>query len=359
MKYIVYKTTNLVNNYIYIGVHKTINPDIFDGYLGCGVWINNSYTFNYPKTAFQIAVKEFGVKNFKREVISSFAYEEEAYRLEELLVNEEFLKRPDVYNMVLGGHYDGARPIICYQYDLSGNFLAEFPSMKEASLLIGKSDTAVWNSIKFKTSCGGYYWSIYQTEKLDVSQFKLSPSPIKVYRYLVDGGKFDCEFSSLSEAADQSKFTLIQVARSARLCYRVGDYQFLFVKEDRYDLAKTKYLKTRPVYKYSSAGKFVEEYDTQEEAERKNPGSNITNAIKNKKCCKNGFKWGLEKLSEYNSTQTKKKAVGVYKDGKLIETFDSVKACCKKYGVSRAHVTVGKTYKDYTLKHIEMGVDSE
>ena len=32
MKYIVYKTTNLVNNYIYIGVHKTNTPYEFDGY---------------------------------------------------------------------------------------------------------------------------------------------------------------------------------------------------------------------------------------------------------------------------------------------------------------------------------------
>lgn len=35
-KYIVYQTTNKINNKIYIGVHG-IENEKFDGYLGCGV----------------------------------------------------------------------------------------------------------------------------------------------------------------------------------------------------------------------------------------------------------------------------------------------------------------------------------
>lgn len=38
MKYIVYKTTCLVNSKIYIGYHRTSNPEVFDGYLGCGLY---------------------------------------------------------------------------------------------------------------------------------------------------------------------------------------------------------------------------------------------------------------------------------------------------------------------------------
>lgn len=53
MKYIVYKTTNQINNYIYVGVHKTANPKVFDGYLGCGVNIKIPYTYQHSKTKFQ------------------------------------------------------------------------------------------------------------------------------------------------------------------------------------------------------------------------------------------------------------------------------------------------------------------
>lgn len=34
MKYIVYCTTNLINNKIYVGVHQTSDPTHFDGYIG-------------------------------------------------------------------------------------------------------------------------------------------------------------------------------------------------------------------------------------------------------------------------------------------------------------------------------------
>lgn len=42
MKYIVYRTTCLINNKIYVGVHHTDDPNIFDGYLGRGLWKNHT-----------------------------------------------------------------------------------------------------------------------------------------------------------------------------------------------------------------------------------------------------------------------------------------------------------------------------
>ena len=57
MKYIVYLTKNKLEkvngiNRIYIGVHATENPTIFDGYIGCGVYIKQPSTYINPKTPF-------------------------------------------------------------------------------------------------------------------------------------------------------------------------------------------------------------------------------------------------------------------------------------------------------------------
>jgi hypothetical protein len=70
-KYIVYKTTNLINGKIYVGVHRT-NVDVFDGYIGHGVTHKDK-----KKTVligFPAAVRKYGYKNFKRETL--FEYED-------------------------------------------------------------------------------------------------------------------------------------------------------------------------------------------------------------------------------------------------------------------------------------------
>jgi len=37
MEYIIYLTKNIVNNKIYVGVHKTEDSNVFDGYYGNGL----------------------------------------------------------------------------------------------------------------------------------------------------------------------------------------------------------------------------------------------------------------------------------------------------------------------------------
>lgn len=88
MKYLVYMITNLVNEKIYVGAHKTDKID--DGYLGSGPAIKN-------------AVKKYGRANFRKDILFVFDNEADMYEVEGRIVDEEFVKRQDNYNCVPGG----------------------------------------------------------------------------------------------------------------------------------------------------------------------------------------------------------------------------------------------------------------
>jgi len=89
MRYnILYKTTNLVNGKIYIGVHSTDNLD--DGYLGSGV-------------ALLSAIKEYGRKSFTRDILKFFYTQQASYAEEFRIVDASFIDDRSNYNIKIGG----------------------------------------------------------------------------------------------------------------------------------------------------------------------------------------------------------------------------------------------------------------
>ena len=125
MKYIVYQTTNIKNNKIYIGVHKCENSEIFDSYIGCGIKINNPSSYMNPTTPLQAAVKKYGTSSFKRITLRVFDNLEDAFNLEKELVTTEFIKRSDTYNAKLGGTGGASYFTKINQFDLAGKFLKQ------------------------------------------------------------------------------------------------------------------------------------------------------------------------------------------------------------------------------------------
>jgi len=85
--YTVYKTTNKINQKIYIGVHATTNPN--DNYLGSGIALKSS-------------IKKYGKDKFKKEILFEYDNQEEAYLKETEIVNEDFIKENN-YNIRVGG----------------------------------------------------------------------------------------------------------------------------------------------------------------------------------------------------------------------------------------------------------------
>lgn len=359
MKYIVYKTTNLVNNYIYIGVHHTNDQLAFDYYLGNGIDIRKPSSYEKAKTKFQQAVKEFGISNFKRETLAVFDTAEEAYELEEMLVNEEFLSRKDVYNMILGGRINHSSGIEVYQYDLQGNYLNTFKSYQDAANNLNMDSSSIRNAVLLKLRVKElYYYNTDKVDKLDLSNYN-NIEKIKVYRYLKNG-KFDQEFESYGEAGRNSNSSPANIRKGCILGYCVKDlYYFSFVKCESYDKARTIQISNRKVYKYDSDGNFLQEYDSQKEAEIDNYGSNITKSIKNKSIDFNGFMWSLEKLNNFNSKglskNSKKQVAQIDDQGNIIKTWESGRQACKEMGSGVQNVLSGKytKHKGYIYKYIE------
>ena len=88
MHYYLYKLTNMLNDRIYIGVHKTKN--INDGYMGSGKILRQ-------------AIERYGIENFEKEILEYFTDSESMLKREREIVTEDFLSRPDVYNLRRGG----------------------------------------------------------------------------------------------------------------------------------------------------------------------------------------------------------------------------------------------------------------
>lgn len=88
---IIYKTTCLINNKIYIGQHKIRYPSTLDPwYLGSG-------------KALQAVLKKYGVENFKREILATCSSQKQANIFE----RKAILKLKPEYNITEGGYGSG------------------------------------------------------------------------------------------------------------------------------------------------------------------------------------------------------------------------------------------------------------
>lgn len=101
-RYFVYKTTNIINNKIYIGVHSTDN--INDGYIGNGISNQKDADCRREKTGLIGAVKKYKYVNFKTLVLKYFNNQDDAFEYEKELVTLNFIKSKNTYNLCLGGN---------------------------------------------------------------------------------------------------------------------------------------------------------------------------------------------------------------------------------------------------------------
>lgn len=256
MKYIVYCTINTLNSKIYIGVHKTEDPDVFDGYIGNSINIfTKNPELNHPKLPFHKAVKKYGYSAFKRVTLKIFDTLQDALDLEAQLVTKDFIQRSDNYNATVGGGLPPRADIPVHQYTLKGVYVNSYNSLQEAADIFNSNGAAIGNALHYKRTSFNYLWSTEKVNNLDITEYHIDNQNKKTYLYTLEGVLFK-EFMSQTECAKflQTKQQNISKHMKSGLPFKnyiiCGDYKSAGKR------------KTRKVAQYDIEGNLIKIFET-------------------------------------------------------------------------------------------------
>lgn len=295
MNYIIYKTTNKVNGKIYIGIHGT-DLSKPQSYIGCGITKKDQKKSR--KNGLPGAVHKYGYDSFEREILFTYPYTEEGLKKallkESEIVDEDFVKRKDTYNLVPGGlaNMGFALRKAIVQYSLKGEVIQVWDSITiaERELNLNGISNALNGRSKY---CGDFQWKFYNENEELVNIEPVKSKNKSVYQFDLQGNLIKC-FKSVCEASKQ--FTNTNSARVAisDVCNgnRVQALGYYWSFKSKFEPKRNNHL--APVAKYDDEGNFLESYSTLKEAAEAHglkTSANIIAAIKGTQKHCGGFRW--------------------------------------------------------------------
>lgn len=356
MKYIVYLTTNISNNKIYVGVHKTENPDVFDGYIGNSINIFESNPeLNNPRLPFHKAVKKYGYSSFKRRTLSIFNTEKEALDMEAVIVDQKFIERKDTYNITLGGGMPPLHNKVIYQYSLQGEFIKEWESLNSAAKYYNTSGNILGIAANYKRTALNHLWSFTKCNKLNISEYHIYSPKIPVYLYGQDR-KFIKAYESMTQCYKDLDITLSRVQRAIGTGNMVNNYYFSLVLSSEF-ISPKKNNTIGDIHQYSLSGEYIRSYQAEEQLGQYNKYE-INRSIIYGRTYK-GYIWirgeKLDRVPSKEGIVNKRRKIGQYTlEGQLIKVFNTLRECRKEFpNVSKVLRGQAKHCHNYTFKYIE------
>lgn len=183
------------------------------------------------------------------------------------------------------------------QYDLNGNLIKEFSSINEATKLT-KIKNINLCLVGKRITAGGFVWRYDKDDFDKYSVVKKQPSPpkkyenIPVYQYNISGELINTYPSIYDIPKEFGAIGNIQKCLIGEI-KSVGAYIYSF---DKYD--KIKYERkhnNKKVYQYTTDLKFIAEYNSVAEAERKTGLKNISRCARGERKTIGGYVWTYEK----------------------------------------------------------------
>lgn len=279
---IIYKTTNLLNGKIYIG--KDANNT--EKYLGSGKLLNR-------------ALKKHGRRNFKKEILEKCNPENINIR-EQFWIDKMNSQTPNGYNLTAGGSGGRTHYKSVFQYNLKGQFIKKWTSIKEASSTLNIDHRSISNNAKEKlSSAGGFIWSFLKKKTMPEYLDKRSK---KVLQYGLDG-QFIKEWNSLHDIERHLGFNnsnVQKVCNNVKKYNRCGGFYWQYKNKDlpkKIDVT-SKLLNTnsRNVLQYDDDFKLIKKWHSLRDIIKDGTfkPSGISKACANKIKYKN-FYWKYEK----------------------------------------------------------------
>lgn len=195
----IYKFENKINGMVYIG--QAI--DLQERYKK---HLKNMKDLIHQED-FYIGLREFGIDNFSYEVLENFEeFNQDLLNTLECFYIEKFNSlKPNGYNMVPGGNNGAglAKGKIVQQYDLNGNFIAEYPSAHQANYATGIDYSSICACCRGEiTHTKKYQWKYLYSKKIitDISKDIKVQKEESIWQYDLNGN-FIREYKNFNEAA--------------------------------------------------------------------------------------------------------------------------------------------------------------
>lgn len=348
MSYIIFLTVNTKRDKTFLGLHETENPEIFDGYLGDGIWINQPSTFMYPKTPLQCAVKKYGTSSFKRYTLyttNSRNYAEEIFNKIMHFSYSDFW-----YNTI--HNYFGT----IYQFDLQGNLQKEW-NIYDACNFYGYLSVKFIQAINRKVKLLNSYWST--KKEIDVSKYFSKPGNQLIYYYLPNGKLVDISYNTImtKDVIDAINHQTLVVRNTSGIIKPVITEYYITNKiVDEFNPKPRREYKDQVYYVYTN-NEFVGAFIGKEVMPiiGLHSWAKIKNAIQLNGGWYKDFFISLEKVNEIPEKKINREVDVFDKYGNFIETLSSIKELKEKYGLRSCeikNIMKGTKYcKDWIFKY--------
>ena len=286
----IYKFENKLNHKVYIGQSSNLTERYKKHLKNVNDITHTEYFYK--------ALRKYGIENFNYEIIEEFEFfDQELLNLLECYYIDCFNSLvPNGYNMVPGGS-NGAgltKGKKVLQYDLKGNFIAEYQSASQASAITNICHSEICACCREEClRTKNFQWKYADSNKIiqDISNL-IPKSTEAIWQYDLEGN-FIQEFSNFNEASKNIKVSKSSLCKCLKgQTNTCSGYKWSYANQPILKTGK-QHRNGKKVGQYDKQGNLIKIYNSALEASKETgvSNANIGSVCKGKRKTAGNYYW--------------------------------------------------------------------